>query len=378
MLWGTQASFLIPVVALLLVALYDATPAQVGLILALYNAGGFVTSMVLPTWADRHRTYLTAMLIGGAATLATAVGLWMAPSVWWAAAVLIVFGGLAGGGLSLLFAHMRATGSRSSEIVSTRAVTSFAWVAGPPLAAFIMAGLGTRSILVAIGLVAVGNVATTLWWRHREGPVPSVDASAPGPGAAGLSRLLIGVVVLGILLLQATNVAGVSAIPLLVTETLKLNIAWSGIVLGVAAALEIPALLVVARVGERVGHVPMLTVGCLAAIAYYVGMAVATHPLVVIALQALNAVFFAVVAGTALAWFQDVISRPGLAAGLYSNTRRLGAIVAGPVLGVGATLPLAVGYHGVFALCAALSLVALAVIVAVGLATRRPATEPSH
>ena len=40
LLWGLQFAFLAPVLALLLVTLYDATPADVGWVLAVYNSGG--------------------------------------------------------------------------------------------------------------------------------------------------------------------------------------------------------------------------------------------------------------------------------------------------------------------------------------------------
>jgi SET family sugar efflux transporter-like MFS transporter len=48
LLWGLQFAFLNPALALLLVALFDATAAEVGWVLAVYNASGFVASLVLP------------------------------------------------------------------------------------------------------------------------------------------------------------------------------------------------------------------------------------------------------------------------------------------------------------------------------------------
>ena len=58
-------------------------------------------------------------------------------------------------------------------------------------------------------------------------------------------------------------------------------------------------------------------------------------PVLLIALQVLDAWFFAVVAGVGLTLFQQVIPRPGLASGMFVNTRRLGAIVSGAVIGLG-------------------------------------------
>ena len=63
-------------------------------------------------------------------------------------------------------------------------------------------------------------------------------------------------------------------------------------------------------------------------------MAFVTGPVLLLGLQALNAWFFAVVAGVGLTLFQEIIPRPGLASGLYTNTRRVGAIVSGPIIGL--------------------------------------------
>jgi MFS transporter, SET family, sugar efflux transporter len=105
---------------------------------------------------------------------------------------------------------------------------------------------------------------------------------------------------------------------------------------------------------------------------YYAAMAVVSGPLALVAVQVLNAWFFAVVAGVGLTLFQAVIPRPGLASGLYANTRRLGAIASGPIIALGALTSLE--YGGVFAACAVLTAVALA---GIGLAARSTSTSGS-
>ena len=51
--WALQFAVLNPLLAVLLVALYDATPTQLGLTLGAYNIGGFIASLVIPAAADR-------------------------------------------------------------------------------------------------------------------------------------------------------------------------------------------------------------------------------------------------------------------------------------------------------------------------------------
>jgi MFS transporter, SET family, sugar efflux transporter len=69
LLWGLQIAFLIPTLALILVTLYGASTAEVGWILAVYNASGFVASLLVPSYADRREDYLRPMLACGVLTL---------------------------------------------------------------------------------------------------------------------------------------------------------------------------------------------------------------------------------------------------------------------------------------------------------------------
>ena len=115
-----------------------------------------------------------------------------------------------------------------------------------------------------------------------------------------------------------------------VTETLRLDVMWAGIALGVAAALEVPALLLIGRLSNRFSHLGLIATSCLAGIGYYLGLAFATGPIMLVGLQLLNTWSFAGIAGIGLPLFQHMIPRPGLSTGLYMNTRRIGSIVSGP------------------------------------------------
>jgi MFS transporter, SET family, sugar efflux transporter len=93
---------------------------------------------------------------------------------------------------------------------------------------------------------------------------------------------------------------------------------------------------------------------------YYAAMVFVPGPVLLNGLQVLNVWFFAVVAGVGLTLFQTHHHRAGLASGTFVNTRRLGAIVSGAVIGLGSLTPL--GYGGVFTVCAALTALALVAI----------------
>jgi SET family sugar efflux transporter-like MFS transporter len=114
------------------------------------------------------------------------------------------------------------------------------------------------------------------------------------------------------------------------------------------------------KLTDRYSHLTLIATGCLAGAGYYAGLAFVSDPWSLLALQLLNAWFFAAVAGVGLPLFQDLIPRPGLATGLYMNTRRLGAIVSGPIIAIGALSVL--GDRGIFLACAGLTVLALLVV----------------
>ena len=93
LLWGLQLAFLSPALALILVNLYGATTAEVGWVLGIYNASGFVASLLLPAYADKKRDYLGPMLVCGALTLLLAVVLALVTSLPVATIALVVIGG---------------------------------------------------------------------------------------------------------------------------------------------------------------------------------------------------------------------------------------------------------------------------------------------
>ena len=129
------------------------------------------------------------------------------------------------------------------------------------------------------------------------------------------------------------------------------------------------------RLSARYSHLGLIAAGCVSGIAYYVGLALVSGPVLLIALQLLNALAFAAIAGIGLPLFQQMIPRPGLATGLYLNTRRLGAIVSGPIIAVGSLTVL--GQRGIFVTCAAVTLVGLVIIVIASRTTRRRSGGPS-
>ena len=375
LLWGLQIAFLVPALALILVNLYHASTAEVGWVLAVYNASGFLASLLVPAYADRRQDYLRPMLACGVLTIILALVLASTTSLPVAVIALVVVGGPAGVGNAMLFAHLRHSGARPADIVNTRAIVSVAWIAGPPLATLIIGAFGNRAILLAIGAVAVLASASTAVMLVQQSAARAGDRPVrrPHDDHLPLGRVAVVLIVAAFVLLQAGNATVTSIMTVFVSETVGIAIIWAGIALGVAAGLEVPALVLIGRLSLRVSSLRLIATGCLAGIAYYIGIAYVTGPLLLLVLQPLNAWCFAAIAGVGLTLFQQMIPRPGLSTGLYMNTRRIGAIVSGPVIALGSTTVL--GNRGIFLVCGLLTLLALLVITVAARRTRARPTD---
>ena len=294
---------------MILVTLYGASTAEVGWILAVYNASGFVASLLVPSYADRREDYLRPMLACGVLTLILALVLAFTTSLPVAVVALVVVGGPAGVGSTMLYAHLRHSGATPADIVNTRAIVSVAWIAGPPLATLIIGAFGNRAILLAIGAIAVLGIATTAVMISQRSAAPDHDGSAKPAedDHLALRKRAVVLIVAAFVLLQAANATVTSIMTLFVTETMRIDVIWAGIALGVAAGLEVPALVLIGRLSLRFSSLRLIATGCIAGIAYYVAMAYVTGPVMLIALQPLNAWCFAAIAGVGLTLFQQMI-----------------------------------------------------------------------
>ena len=93
-----------------------------------------------------------------------------------------------------------------------------------------------------------------------------------------LRKRAVVLIVVAFVLLRAANATMTSIMTLFVTETMRIDVILAGIALGVAAGLEVPALVLIGRLSRRFSSLRLIVTGCVAGIAYYVAMAYVTGP----------------------------------------------------------------------------------------------------
>jgi SET family sugar efflux transporter-like MFS transporter len=122
--------------------------------------------------------------------------------------------------------------------------------------------------------------------------------------------------------------------PVYMTRELHHDARNAGLIFGLAAALEIPVMLLAARYVNRPGKKRLMQCAALSGMAYFLGLACLTPLWSLFLLQLFNAVFIALIASTGMLWLQDSMpEKKGLASTLFTNSVSAGVLIAGGIQG---------------------------------------------
>ncbi|MNV54494.1 Sugar efflux transporter A [compost metagenome] len=145
--------------------------------------------------------------------------------------------------------------------------------------------------------------------------------------------------------------------PLYITADLGLPENLAGLLMGTAAGLEIPAMLLAGYYVKRFGKRNMMLFAVVSGILFYAGLVVFKFKLALMVLQLFNAIFIGIIAGIGMLYFQDLMpGRPGAATTLFTNSISTGVILAGVLQGA---LVENLGHYAVYWLAALLAVAAL-------------------
>ncbi|MBV4411972.1 sugar efflux transporter SetB [Enterobacteriaceae bacterium YMB-R22] len=241
--------------------------------------------------------------------------------------------------------HAEQTGREAVMFSSIlRAQVSLAWVVGPPLAYALALGFGFTAMYLsaAAAFVVCALVVRLFLPSMRKAPL-AAGAVAEAPRRNRRDALLL---FIACTMMWGTNSLYIINMPLYIIHELHLPEKLAGVMMGTAAGLEIPTMLIAGYYARRFGKRFLLRVALASGLLFYTGMLTAHHTALLLALQVLNAVYIGILAGIGMLYFQDLMpGQAGAATTLYTNTTRVGWIIAGSLAGVVAEIW---NYHTVF------------------------------
>jgi SET family sugar efflux transporter-like MFS transporter len=368
---GISTAIIGPFLSLFLSDAVHAGPVRVTVFLVVAPLSGVLASTLLGRLSDR-RPIRRALLIG--ASLAGLIGCVLIAVIrdyWILLGLAVTTIALAGTMFPQAFAYARQVlqrhdpGRAAMAISSLRTVFSIAWVAGPPLAAFLLDRGGFAYLYGAAAIMYAIAALVAIFFLEKVPAaavvVPADDDEVPVEEPE-TSRWTLWFTAGAFTLLQAPLTLSVQAMPLFISRDLGGGVGDAGLILGLCAALEIPLMLGLGALSTRVPVRRLLLAGAACGIAYYALAAVATNVWVLVAAQLINALFIAAVSGLGISYMQDMLPRhPGRASTLFSNSFPLGAMLAGPLFGLSAHF----GFRLAYVLSAALCAVGVMVLVVV-------------
>lgn len=158
-------------------------------------------------------------------------------------------------------------------------------------------------------------------------------------------------------LMWTCNTMYIIDMPLWISSDLGLPDSLAGILMGTAAGLEIPAMILAGYYVKRFGKRKMMVAAVAAGVLFYLGLILFHARTALLALQLFNAIFIGIIAGIGMLWFQDLMpGRAGAATTLFTNSISTGVILAGVMQGA---LSQSYGHASVYWTIAAISLVTL-------------------
>ena len=221
--------------------------------------------------------------------------------------------------------HADRTGREAVMFSSIlRAQVSLAWVIGPPLAYALAMGFGfTAMYLSAAAAFIVCGIMVWLFLPSMRKAKPVATGRLEAPRTHRRDALLLFSICT---LMWGTNSLYIINMPLFIINELHLPEKLAGLMMGTVAG-----------------------------VLFYVGMLTVHTPALLLAMQVLNAIYIGILAGIGMLYFQDLMpGQAGAATTLYTNTTRVGWIIAGSLAGVVAEIW---SYHAVFWIALAMGVV---------------------
>ncbi|WP_103756260.1 sugar efflux transporter SetB [Escherichia coli] len=241
--------------------------------------------------------------------------------------------------------HADKTGREAVMFSSfLRAQVSLAWVIGPPLAYALAMGFSfTVMYLSAAVAFIVCGVMVWLFLPSMQKELPLATGTIEAPRRNRRDTLLLFVICT---LMWGSNSLYIINMPLFIINELHLPEKLAGVMMGTAAGLEIPTMLIAGYFAKRLGKRFLMRVAAVGGVCFYAGMLMAHSPVILLGLQLLNAIFIGILGGIGMLYFQDLMpGQAGSATTPYTNTSRVGWIIAGSVAGIVAEIW---NYHAVF------------------------------
>ena len=319
-----------------------ADPRLVGLFFSINALASIIGSYLLAKYSDnkgdRRKIVIFCCLMGLANSLIFAYS----RNYYVLITLGVFFAALASAAMPQVFAMAREYAEKSGRNAVAfnsliRAQLSLAWVIGPPLSFGLAIHYGFTSMyLCAMSMFIISMFVVAVFLPPVE--KKSISSLSPSQLATANQSIFTNRNVMCLLLstifMWTANMMYIIDMPIYVEKVLHLSDSLPGALMGLAAGIEIPVMIIAGYMVPALGKRNLFFIAIICGILFYVGMILFTDPIMLYVLQLFNALFIGIVANIGIIYFQDLLpTRMGVASTLFNNGIICSIILAGIIQG---------------------------------------------
>lgn len=311
----------------------------IGLFFSVNAIAGIIVSFLMAQYSDKKGIrrniilFCCLMGIGNCLTFAFSRQYWILFTVG------IFFSALSSAAMPQIFAASREyTDQTGGNIVVfngiLRAQLSLAWVIGPPLSFALAVKYGfTLMYISAASMFFLALILVLLFFPVTRPNCPAI--ATPQQSEPIFTNKNVLLLFVASIFIGTANMMYLIDMPLYLKQILPASPSLPGQLMGLAAAIEIPAMLIASMLVPRFGNKNLICFAVVCGIFFFTGMVFIQDSKMLLGLQFLNGLFIGIVASIGLLYFQDLLpGRTGIASTLFNNCISCSTILAGMFQGI--------------------------------------------
>ncbi|NRF30511.1 sugar efflux transporter [Vibrio coralliilyticus] len=350
---GLCGAFFYPLSSLFIVEALGASPMMLSAYMVTAVVSSVIVSQAIARYSDQGWQRKRILIVSLSCYLVTVVSFIFIREFWLAIVVVTLFGSISGASFGQLFALGREYGdSRFEDSTSflsiMRAGIAIAWVFGPPVAFILKAQFGFNASFAASAFIVCTAIVVIACYLPDSVVKPDIEEKDKVTAPSSINFLIVLYAFVVVFAFAANNLYIVS-MPLYLSQELKVEANWLGVLFGVAALCEIPVMFYAGKLAARFGTVRVMSVGLVSGCLFFVTMLIATDKAMLIAAQIFNGIFIGSCATLGMVALQDMMRvRLGTASTLFSNLLNVSMLAASLAVGIVGEL---FSYYSAFYVC---------------------------
>ncbi|NRF61919.1 sugar efflux transporter [Vibrio coralliilyticus] len=350
---GLCGAFFYPLSSLFIVEALGASPMMLSAYMMTAVVSSVIVSQAIARYSDQGWQRKRILIVSLSCYLVTVVSFIFIREFWLAIVVVTLFGSVSGASFGQLFALGREYGdSRFEDSTSflsiMRAGIAIAWVFGPPVAFILKAQFGFNASFAASAFIVCTAIVVIACYLPDSVVKPDIEEKDKVTAPSSINFLIVLYAFVVVFAFAANNLY-IFSMPLYLSQELKVEANWLGVLFGVAALCEIPVMFYAGKLAARFGTVRVMSVGLVSGCLFFVTMLIATDKAMLIAAQIFNGIFIGSCATLGMVALQDMMrDRLGTASTLFSNLLNVSMLAASLAVGVVGEL---FSYYSAFYVC---------------------------